>query len=279
MRVSQFKKSVRALNKLGYQDKHEVEKYKADIKAQLTRAGLIRGQPRSSLPQNQSSQRIVPSQSYAIPSHQAHAARSISRSRSDASSADRPLNVSPPQHLRHQISSSMTSYVPRSIHNFDESPLGPLPSPVRRMPVASFSEPNLNQPNLHAAPDFNSHTPPIHYSPSSTSTMSTMTTPDAIQYDPFSVTFGFETHAGLSPQPPHLSLPVSTHLQQGLSPTAQTPTPAAFSGQSSVQGLHVLYYFEHVRRMQYIFAGNSITNITYSVCKLPSIHYSALTYI
>jgi hypothetical protein len=275
------------LQPLGYQDKREVEKYKADIKAQLTRAGLIRGQPRSSLTQNQSSPRIVPSQSYAIPSRQAPA-RSMSRSHSDASSADlgyRPLNVSPPQHLQHQISSSMTSYVPCSIHNFNESPLGPRPSPVRRMPVASFSEPNLNQPNLHVAPDFNSHTPPIHYSPASTSTMSTMTTPDPIQFDPFSVNFGFETHAhatGLSPQPPHLSLPVSTHLQQnlsgGLSPTAQTP--ATFSGQNSfVQGQHVLYYFEHVRRMQYIFAGNSITNITYSVCELSLIHYTVLTYI
>lgn len=31
------------------QDKQAVEAYKADIKAQLTRAGLIRGQPRSSI--------------------------------------------------------------------------------------------------------------------------------------------------------------------------------------------------------------------------------------
>lgn len=36
------------------QDKQAVEAYKADIKAQLTRAGLIRGQPRSSLLQAQS---------------------------------------------------------------------------------------------------------------------------------------------------------------------------------------------------------------------------------
>jgi hypothetical protein len=36
-----------------FQDKQAVEDYKADIKAQLTRKGLIRGQPRSSLLQAQ----------------------------------------------------------------------------------------------------------------------------------------------------------------------------------------------------------------------------------
>jgi hypothetical protein len=46
-----------------------------------------------------------------------------------------------------------------------------------------------------------------------------------------------------------------------------TPAPsfAPVAGQSTVQGEHVLYYFEHVRRMQYVFAGNAVTNVTYSV--------------
>lgn len=34
------------------------------------------------------------------------------------------------------------------------------------------------------------------------------------------------------------------------------------SGQNSVQQEHVLYYFEHVRKMQFIFASNNVTNIT-----------------
>jgi hypothetical protein len=28
---------------------------------------------------------------------------------------------------------------------------------------------------------------------------------------------------------------------------------------------HIFYYFEHVRQLQYAFAGNSVANITYSV--------------
>jgi hypothetical protein len=40
---------------------------------------------------------------------------------------------------------------------------------------------------------------------------------------------------------------------------------APLAGQSTLQGDHVLYYFEQVRKLQYIFAGNAVTNVTYSV--------------
>lgn len=33
----------------------------------------------------------------------------------------------------------------------------------------------------------------------------------------------------------------------------------------SLQMEHIFYYFEHVRQLQYAFAGNSVANITYSV--------------
>jgi hypothetical protein len=49
MRVSQSDPTTPPFFISSVQDKQSVEAYKADIKAQLTRAGLIRGQPRSSL--------------------------------------------------------------------------------------------------------------------------------------------------------------------------------------------------------------------------------------
>jgi hypothetical protein len=38
-----------------------------------------------------------------------------------------------------------------------------------------------------------------------------------------------------------------------------------FAGHSSLQENHCIYYFEHVRKVQYIFAGNTVTNVTCSV--------------
>lgn len=48
MRVSRLEANSTAFSYFLLQDKQAVEAYKANIKAQLTRAGLIRGQPRSS---------------------------------------------------------------------------------------------------------------------------------------------------------------------------------------------------------------------------------------
>jgi hypothetical protein len=65
------------------------------------------------------------------------------------------------------------------------------------------------------------------------------------------------------------------HSQQGPSSAGVSPFQfeprapvhglAPLAGQSAVHCDHVLYYFEHVRKMQYPFAGNSVTNVTYSV--------------
>jgi hypothetical protein len=76
------------------------------------------------------------------------------------------------------------------------------------------------------------------------------------------------------PQDSSPPAPINTHLYDynpftipEMPVPSPTPTPsfAPLAGQSTVQGEHVLYYFEHVRRMQYVFAGNAITNVTYSV--------------
>src|ERR1700733_8947827 len=47
---------------------------------------------------------------------------------------------------------------------------------------------------------------------------------------------------------------------------SQPQRVASSPGPNAVQQEHVLYYFEHVRKMQFIFAGsNLVTNIIYSV--------------
>jgi hypothetical protein len=96
--------------------------------------------------------------------------------------------------------------------------------------TASYSDPNV------ATLDMSSL-----YSPAPMSFTSTLSPPETENYDPFSLT-----------------IPTFTIDQpQGV---------ASSSGQNAVQQEHVLYYFEHVRKMQFIFAGsNFVTNIIYSV--------------
>ncbi|KAF7328032.1 Zn(2)-C6 fungal-type domain-containing protein [Mycena kentingensis (nom. inval.)] len=62
-----------------------------------------------------------------------------------------------------------------------------------------------------------------------------------------------------------------------------------YPGHSAFQENHCIYYFEHVRKMQFIFGGNSITNATCSmllaaprgpiinaICALASLHYTRM---
>lgn len=96
--------------------------------------------------------------------------------------------------------------------------------------TGSYSEPNV------ATLDMSSMFPSTPMSFTS-STLS----PEIGNFDPFSLTvpsFPFDSQLGV----------------------------ASSSGQNAVQQEHVLYYFEHVRKMQFIFAGsNLVTNIIYSV--------------
>jgi hypothetical protein len=43
------------------------------------------------------------------------------------------------------------------------------------------------------------------------------------------------------------------------------PSPLPSVSLIHVQGDHVIYYFEHVRKVQNLFAGNTFTNATFSV--------------
>lgn len=53
----------------------------------------------------------------------------------------------------------------------------------------------------------------------------------------------------------------------------------ALASPSSLQREWVLYYFEHVRMMQYVFAGNAVTNIIHSVSASKLIHITHLIHI
>jgi len=48
-------------------------------------------------------------------------------------------------------------------------------------------------------------------------------------------------------------------------PPSPPPSVSLTPGHNNVQGDHVIYYFEHVRKIQNLFAGNTFTNATYSV--------------
>ena len=50
-----------------------------------------------------------------------------------------------------------------------------------------------------------------------------------------------------------------------VSPPSPPPSVSLIPVQNNVQGDHVIYYFEHVRKVQNLFAGNTFTNATYSV--------------
>jgi hypothetical protein len=55
-------------------------------------------------------------------------------------------------------------------------------------------------------------------------------------------------------------------------PPSPPPSVSLIPGQNNVQGDHVIYYFEHVRKVQNLFAGNTFTNATYSVSSSYVVH-------
>ena len=113
--------------------------------------------------------------------------------------------------------------------NFDT--VNASPSDFYQQSMGSYSDPNVTVTTM----DINSLYPPAF-------TPSTLTPPETVNFDPFAFTvptFTFDS-------PPQ--------------------EVASGSGQNAVQQEHVLYYFEHVRKMQFMFAGsNLVSNIIYSV--------------
>ncbi|CAK5269651.1 unnamed protein product [Mycena citricolor] len=219
-------------------DKEAVEAYKADIKAQLTRAGLIRGQPRISI-STRGTQRP----------------QSIHRRSVDAADGLPPSHFDPmagtdlafqQQFMARQV--GMYAGMTGAATNY---------SAFYHPPGMSFSDPLLGT----ASVDFNSGIFGNGYDPSQSPALD-------FTFGQLGTT-GDEFDINVQPPSPH-----------GMS---------LFSGHSSLQENHCIYYFEHVRKMQFIFAGNAVTNVTCSmiveeprgavtnaVCALASLHYTRM---
>ncbi|KAJ7455229.1 fungal-specific transcription factor domain-containing protein [Mycena galericulata] len=234
-------------------DKQAVEAYKADIKAQLTRAGLIRGQPRSSL--------LSPSLSARL--HDGSIRRQYPQHRRSAdSSTTSLLNFDATVDYGYQYGSHQPRH--NSMGTYPGMP-GASNSAFYHLPAGHFSDPSVN--NIPV--DFNTSIFNAQYeSPVSS-------TPGSTQIPPLDFDFG--------------QLGNDAFDFAVRPPSPAQAFPPLFAGHSSLQENHCIYYFEHVRKVQYIFAGNTVTNITCSmivqeprgavtnaVCALASLHYTRM---
>ncbi|KAJ6624041.1 fungal-specific transcription factor domain-containing protein [Mycena sp. CBHHK59/15] len=204
-------------------DKMAVEAYKADIKAQLTRAGSSAGSRARRC-----------------------SARCPARARC-TTAFDATMNYGAYYGQRHSMYPGMPGASNSAFH---------------QLPAASWSDPTINTPV-----DFNSSI--FQYdSPQSSTPGSSLIPPLDFDFAQLGNNGGFDFEVR--------------------APSPEQVFPL-FSGQNSLQENHVIYYFEHVRKVQYIFAGNTVTNITCSmivqeprgavtnaVCALASLHYTRM---
>ncbi|KAJ3834979.1 fungal-specific transcription factor domain-containing protein [Lentinula raphanica] len=234
-------------------DKQAVEAYKADIKAQLTRAGLIRGQPRSSMLQAQAA--VGPTRTRSLNTH---------RYSAPATATNSPSN-SPSLGLGLDFGFSIKPYMdPHQIRHDNLLPGVPGASNPHflQLPAASFSEPHLNDLDLNTSYFHSPGTTPLPNLSLDTSDYDLSSVANGAQHQ---LNGGFELNVH---PPPELNFPM-------------------VSNQNTIQENHVMYYFENVRSAHFLFAGNTTTNVVYSfivqeprgavsnaVCALASLHFA-----
>ncbi|KAG6862511.1 hypothetical protein C0995_000059 [Termitomyces sp. Mi166 len=234
-------------------DKQEVERYKADIKAQLTRAGLIRGQPRTShIYQNTSHMVQPPIRPHPYHRPSAPGVGTSSSSHYDLSEYYSYMNTSQEQHPHPRPEHSEHTLVP-GMHGTSNQGF------QQQIPDSLYTDTSsLNALNLQT---------PFYYPQSLTPISSSSSTMGTDVLDFSQETTGYDE----------------------LSPLTPAPTVPMIDRSNVVQHDHVLYYFEHVRKIQLMFAGNTFTNATYSiilqdprgpvsnaVCALARLHYTQL---
>lgn len=119
-----------------------------------------------------------------------------------------------------------------------------VPSVYHQLPGASYSESNLASIDFGGAPIY-------QYSPQSSSVHSE---PNMLDFD--------------------MGLFSATHNPDTFDFTVRPPSPVnhfpLLAGQNSIQESHVMYFFEHVRKTNFRLAGNTLTNVTYSVGRNPA---------
>ncbi|OAX42477.1 hypothetical protein K503DRAFT_346650 [Rhizopogon vinicolor AM-OR11-026] len=187
-------------------DKQAVEDYKAGIKAQLTRAGLIRGQPKSSI-----------------------------------------LQASAP-------ASSVSSSSVFASQQF-QSATGAGSSQINNMPSLTYVDPMGDQTVM-------------------TMFGSTLNSPQTIPIPLYGSDGRFQRSNHNSPFSPAGSLPSQPspmvempHFNDEFNTATQSlyGTQMPSIPDEGFQMSHIVYYFDHIRKLQYAFAGNSVANITYSL--------------
>lgn len=102
---------------------------------------------------------------------------------------------------------------------------------------------------------------------------STLNSPQIISVPLYTRDGSFQRSNHNSPFSPSGSLPSDTspvaelHFNPDFDTATQDPynSPMLSIPDNGLQMEHIFYYFEHVRQLQYAFAGNSIANTTYSV--------------
>jgi len=235
-------------------DKQAVEVYKANIKAQLTRAGLIRGQPRTSLIHHHPSP-VVPTQIRPQAYHRSSAPETTSSS---------PLHFDHPDYGYRYVNTPHEQHHRRDHNTIPGMPGASNPG-FHQITDPSYTDTTLNALDLQ--------TPFFPYPQSVT---------------PISSSSSLSTDVGVDFS--QLGAP----QEQGsfdfdLRPPSPAPPVPFIIGQNNVQGDHVIYYFDHVRKIQLMFAGNTFTNATYSlivqeprgavtnaVCALASLHFTRM---
>ncbi|KAF8134962.1 fungal-specific transcription factor domain-containing protein [Boletus edulis] len=193
-------------------DKRAVEAYKADIKAKLTRAGLIRGQPRSSIMQansSSSSSSVFATEQYQGPGN----GSTIHPLINDGGTPNLTLIDTT------QVQGQGQGESPMMMSMFGDSP-------------------------------FNMNLPPIDPS-----------LPQLISYSPYTPSTSLSSS---HPSPQDLGL--FDHTFDSVTPPALgfNHEPIALSAHP-LQSEHVFYYFDHVVKSLFAFAGNSAGNALYSV--------------
>ncbi|KAI0342709.1 hypothetical protein BDW22DRAFT_141097 [Trametopsis cervina] len=251
-------------------DKEKVAQYKADIKAQLTRAGLIRGQPRAVYT------------SLSTPSPSSLASR-VLIAPSDRYPQPAAAGPGPSTSLTFRSRRSEAASAASSSSSFHPYP--PPPPPPPHPPSAQYPRPPVisgipGLDTLNASPD--------------------------LSLPPFAIASG---HAGYGAQ--HHQQPVyasaAVQHQQHIPHMSPYPSPGAMfevAPQPSVSPITmqqrmsplnepteplIAYYFEHVRKLQFAFAGQELTTVLYrilqrdphgplehAICALSGLHSSKM---
>lgn len=215
-----------------------MEDYKAGIKAQLTRAGLIRGQPKSSI--LQASVTVPSSSSSSLFTPQQFQPASGSKSSQINNMASTSLTYVDPMGDQTVIPMFGVYFVITSRLRLTKSSSGSTLGSPQSIPIPLYGGDGRFQGSNHNSP--------------------------------------FSPAGSLPPQPsPILEMP---HFNSEFDTVTQNlyGTQMPLLPDEGFQMSHIFYYFDHIRRLQYAFANNSVANITYSV-RFPLLKYhpSSLT--